>query len=736
MSFIGIEGFANDEGQGLTSIKQAIGLSAHILLRDPLQLASQLTGRLLRDGSKPVQRLLAGALTKKETWLRPLTASLDSTGGARYRTLIGHNESVNGLAFTPDSNQIISASTDGSIRIWDIHKGAEMEVLRDHPGSITSLAITPNGKWAIAGCYDGTIQVWELRSKRKISILEGHSGPVRSIRCTPDSQLAVSASQDGTLRVWKLDQPGALFILKGHTAAVNAVAITPDGGKAVSASADKTLRIWSLEDGNELARMQSSWEQFAVAITPDGLSVISGSEMVPIAWGLESLVETAILTDFEGPLHESDVRGVAITPDGRQVVSGDRDGKLITWNLGDNFPLHGVSLITWATHQNGITDIAISPDGRWCASASQDRTIIIWNLATPKSTAHGNPIKWIGFGNSQEIIGLSVGYKSGQFGDDSEWESTLWIGDNRFNWSLRARDVALSGNHDILFVAVDNGIQVFDIPKRTLMNDRFFGVWAMVAVSADGHLLLCFNWRTSELQLWNRNTGESFILDPNTRSVETIAITSDNQWGVVGAKDGNLRIWSLPDFSQQKTIKAHAGSIKAFALDNSGRVFSCGEDGYIHRWDLARGVADLSIKLDWMKSNSLLVSGDGCRIAAVSEDGAAMTWDVSTGRPLVGFTAGSVKTNGVPETYLPGKCLSNFVLLNEHEWAVVNDGEKVALWNLASGSQLASLTGDSIFETCAISPDDSILVVGTNSGEMHILAIEPSNRKKMMDLRR
>jgi len=719
-----------DQRQGFRLIQETIALSAHILQQDPSQLACQLTGRLGHDSNELVQRLLAGVERKLDTWLRPLTSTLERVSGANYRTFTGHTAAVNALAITPDSRRVISASGDGTVRVWTIANGTEAAILRVNRGLPQAVAVTPDGRWVVAGCSDGSITVWEWQSGRIVAVLEGHSQGVNAIRCTPDGRFAVSASADSTLRLWDLDSFSLLFVLRGHTAAVHGVAITPDGSKAVSASSDRTIRIWSLEDGRELTKMVSSWSQYAVAIAPDGRTAVSGSEMVPIRWDLEAAAEDAILTDYYGPLHGSDVTGVAITPDGRRVISASGDRTLKVWDLTDKYPLRNASLPTWATHQAGVTDVAITPDGRWAVSASSDKTVKVWNLVHPESqadpvqsTAHANPVKWVGFGPNREVIQLAVGYKADDFGEEPEWASSLWVGDTHFDWSYRARDVAQSSDRHTLLVAVGNGIEVIDVNHRTNPGGELFGAWAKIALSPDGYFALCYNWRTSVLQAWDRASGRSFILEEDTRAVETIAITSDGHWGVVGTTDGALKIWRLPDFSQVRALKGHDNRVTALIPDPAGRMISCGQDGWVRVWDLARGQADHAFQLSWMKSHSLQISGDGHRIAAVSESGAVMTWDLRTGRELACLPDGSVKLRGVWNTDLTGRALTNLALLNQRAWAVVCDGETVTLWDLTRGLRLASFTGDGEFETCALSPDDSILVVGTTSGVTHRLAI-------------
>jgi WD40 repeat protein len=74
---------------------------------------------------------------------------------------------------------------------------------------------------------------------------------------TPDGQRAVTGSLlDNNLTVWDLESREELRTLRGHTGTVNAVAVTPDGRCVVSGSQDKTLKVWNLESGEELRTLK------------------------------------------------------------------------------------------------------------------------------------------------------------------------------------------------------------------------------------------------------------------------------------------------------------------------------------------------------------------------------------------------------------------------------------------------------------------------------------------------
>ncbi len=119
-------------------------------------------------------------------------------------------------------------------------------VLKGHTLVVRGVAVTPDGTRAVSASSDSTLRVWDLASGKPLASLQGHTGQLFGVAVTPDGTRAVSASGDSTLRVWDLATGKALAFLEGHTDVVSGVAVTPDGTWAVSASGDSTLRVWPL----------------------------------------------------------------------------------------------------------------------------------------------------------------------------------------------------------------------------------------------------------------------------------------------------------------------------------------------------------------------------------------------------------------------------------------------------------------------------------------------------------
>ena len=67
--------------------------------------------------------------------------------------------------------------------------------------------------------WDGTAKVWDARTGAEILTLKGHTGPVISASFSPDGSRIVTASRDRTAKVWDAATGAEVLTLKGHTRA-------------------------------------------------------------------------------------------------------------------------------------------------------------------------------------------------------------------------------------------------------------------------------------------------------------------------------------------------------------------------------------------------------------------------------------------------------------------------------------------------------------------------------------
>src|SRR5438445_414549 len=106
---------------------------------------------------------------------------VDSTGDplprgaiARLGTLrLRHDDAVVAVAFSPDGKHALTASLDGTARVWSVSTSREVLRLRD--GAAVGTAVyAPDGKTIVTGNWNGMIRVWDAEKGKTLRSLAGH----------------------------------------------------------------------------------------------------------------------------------------------------------------------------------------------------------------------------------------------------------------------------------------------------------------------------------------------------------------------------------------------------------------------------------------------------------------------------------------------------------------------------------------------------------------------------------
>ncbi|MEH2040951.1 nSTAND1 domain-containing NTPase, partial [Nostoc sp.] len=164
-------------------------------------------------------------------------------------TLEGHSSPVNSVAYSPNGQQLASASADNTIKIWDVSRGQLLKTLTGHSSLVNSIAYSPNGQHLASASADNTIKIWDVSSGQLLKTLTNHSSPVNSIAYSPNGKQLASASADKTIKIWDVSSGQLLKTLTNHSSPINSIAYSPNGKQLASASADKTIKIWDVSSG-------------------------------------------------------------------------------------------------------------------------------------------------------------------------------------------------------------------------------------------------------------------------------------------------------------------------------------------------------------------------------------------------------------------------------------------------------------------------------------------------------
>ncbi|WP_375769088.1 SIR2 family protein [Archangium gephyra] len=581
---------AAEEGRGHDpecprALYQAIQVGSHGLRRDPGDLALLVYTRLRSSGwsAERIEKTFSfpGGLPVLRL-LHPLRRR------GSERTLQGHEKHVRGCAVTPDGRRVVSASWDGTLKIWDLETGRELVALVGHGNYVIACAVTPDGRHVVSASHDGTLKVWELRTGREVVTLVGHAREVNDCVVTPDGRRVVSASYDGTLKVWELETGRELATLKGHRADVLGCEVTPDGRHVVSTSWDSTLKVWDLQTGRNVATLAGHENGVMdCGVTPDGRRVVSASwDGTLKVWDLQTGREMATLVGHEFP-----VMACAVTPDGRHVVSASHDSSLKVWDLET-----GREVARLKGHGQGVMGCEVTPDGRRIVSASNDGSLKVWNLEV-----RHEPAVRVGHG---ELVSRCVVTPDGQHVVSASHDGTLKV------WELKTgQELSTMVGHE----AAVMGCAVTPDGQR------------VVSASYDG-----------TLKVWALKTGrELSTLEGHAENVMVCVVTPDGQRAVSGSWDKTLKVWDLETGRVVATLRGHGELVSGCEVTPDGRrVVSASWDKTLKVWELATGREEATLVGHAAEVMSCAVTPDGRHIVSASQDSTLRVWDLETGRTL------------------------------------------------------------------------------------------------------
>ncbi|KZV61054.1 WD40 repeat-like protein [Peniophora sp. CONT] len=349
------------------------GIFSVILKRSPPGRSNEALGRY-RTVHSQVLRHLGNSANQED--LQVVNQFLLQFTDPVWQVLLGHQGTVESVAFFPDSEHVVSSSLDKTIRVWNTNTGQVVgKPFEGHSHWVRSIAVSPDGAYIASGSHDTTIRIWDAKTGQTVGKpLTGHSKPIRSVAFSPDGERVISGSEDNTLRVWDAKTGETVGApMTGHKGKVYCVAYSRDGTRVISSSADATIRIWDVTTGQTGTKsVKVPGNPRSVAFSPDGRCfVFSSGPMIALC---DAETGALVGDPFKG--HTREVNCVAFSRDGKRVVSGSDDCTVRVWDLATK---HMVGS-PYKGHTNMVWSVAFSSDGQHIVSSSADHTVRVWDV--------------------------------------------------------------------------------------------------------------------------------------------------------------------------------------------------------------------------------------------------------------------------------------------------------------------------------------------------------------------
>eukprot|EP01092_Planopodium_desertum_P006680 TRINITY_DN27543_c0_g2_i1.p1 TRINITY_DN27543_c0_g2~~TRINITY_DN27543_c0_g2_i1.p1 ORF type:complete len:327 (-),score=91.63 TRINITY_DN27543_c0_g2_i1:36-911(-) len=218
-----------------------------------------------------------------------LTRTADSYGHAK-RALTGHSHFVQDVVISSDGHFALSASWDGTLRLWDVTTGVTTKRFVGHKKDVLSVAFSADNRQIVSSSRDKTIKLWNTVGICKHTMDQGHTSWVSQVRFSPDTKnpVIVSCGWDKRVKVWNLTHATLKYNLIGHTGTLNAVAVAPDGSLCASGGKEGTAMLWDLSEGKHLYSLDAKAPINALVFSPNRYWLCAATDANIQVWNLES----------------------------------------------------------------------------------------------------------------------------------------------------------------------------------------------------------------------------------------------------------------------------------------------------------------------------------------------------------------------------------------------------------------------------------------------------------------
>jgi WD40 repeat protein len=302
---------------------------------------------------------------------------------------------VTSLAFDPRGTRIVTGTSTGAVSIWQPRLKLGLAKiwanLRGHTDSVTSVQFSPNRHWVLTASDDGSARVWDAATGRLLGLPLPHGDRVGSAVFSPDGHRILTASGDGDARLWRLPVAPARRLPRLDGGADEAT-FSPAGSRVLLRGS--SAQVVDLKTGRRTRMDEPDEAPFAV-FSPDGRLVLTASPSHIAAWNAQTGAKVMRRPGFKvaqrptasgdgsvialstskglelwhtasqklsRPLDASHyVHGVAFSSNGRFVAASIR-GQIVVWDANSAKKLASF-------HKPAVGILAMSPDGRLLVGA-------------------------------------------------------------------------------------------------------------------------------------------------------------------------------------------------------------------------------------------------------------------------------------------------------------------------------------------------------------------------------
>ncbi|CAM4649213.1 unnamed protein product [Leuciscus chuanchicus] len=316
---------------------------------------SRMSGQVCRIPNKPMQsfrggqmgcftlrfshdgRALAAACADRDSF--PIII-YDIPSGKVLASFNGHLSVVYDLCWSRDDKDLLTASSDGTVRMWNVERLQSLaHKTLPHPSFVYCAQFHPQAQsLVVTGGYDGVLRVWNVDIQdvngQLLQEFDGHKTFINSLCFDPEGSRMFSGDNSGLIIVWGTKVvPGSRRALSSQWSiereikeadlngiSINSLEVHPNGRRLLIHAKDSVLRVMDLRifAVKKYIGATNYRERINSTFTPCGSFIFSGSEDgLAYVWNSETGDQVAVYSEL---CYSSAIRAVAFHPHENMVA--------------------------------------------------------------------------------------------------------------------------------------------------------------------------------------------------------------------------------------------------------------------------------------------------------------------------------------------------------------------------------------------------------------------------------
>jgi WD40 repeat protein/serine/threonine protein kinase len=498
-----------------------------------------------------------------------------------------------------------------AVHVWNVQTGQELQILVGHVNTVYSLAFSPDSQYLVTGSADDTARIWNVQTGQEVRRLVGHTSAINAVAYAPDGRSVLTGSNDQTVRLWDAQTGTEIRKFIGHSAFVAGVAFAPDGRTVLTGSGDRTARLWDVSSGQELLRLGHPDMTRSVTFSPDGNFVVTDCDDGNIRlWDLEAIrASGALIPTFAIDNHFQSFSDGGFSPDGKYVVLGGTEDLVRVWDIRSGQPVRVLS-----GHTAVPSGARYDPTGRYIITATNP---------TSGGDQHDSSVRLWDAQSGLEIrrFDLPQPFLPFQFEDPVSPGAGAVVSPDGKLIAMNVWDASPQGSCELRLYEITTGQNINRL--RTCANGFAFSPDEKYIVTADG--------ASSTVSKWDVQTGQRVRqFEGHTNSGPATAVFSaDGKYILSLGEDKTLIMWDVQTGDVIRRIEGVTSGVgvAGFSPDRKW-VWGNGPNGAL-LWDTQTGQRQTVI----YGVQAVDMSPDGKSILALltQSPNVAQIWPINNG---------------------------------------------------------------------------------------------------------